>query len=232
MGEPTVIPKGQLAFDLSPDDALNPADFLMASHNEAASQMVLGFPNWPAPYLGLNLYAPKGAGKSHLGAVFAARFQAQRLCLADIAHWPDLPAHPVIIDDVSLDCQEQDLLHLFNRFAAEQKTGLLMISEAPLAQMGWQLPDLKSRLRSVCAVSIEAPDDAFLEIMLERHFTQLQCVVPDKTLRYIMARMPRSLHAVKNICSALNALSLAHKKPVSIALARLLFDQQDELPLE
>ncbi|MGC6412230.1 MAG: hypothetical protein ACON4F_05305 [Candidatus Puniceispirillaceae bacterium] len=232
MSTPELMTKGQLAFDLSPETNFKADDYLVAPHNEQATRKVLSFPSWPAPYLGLNLHAPKGLGKSHLAAVFAERFHAQKITPDQLNSWPDLPDQPVVLEDVTLACHETDLLHLFNRFAAEHKAGLLFISETPLSQMDWQLPDLKSRLRSLATAQIDLPDDAFLALMLERHFNRFQCVVPDSAMRYILARMPRSLHAVKNICSALNALSLAQKKPVSVALARLLFEQQDELPLE
>jgi chromosomal replication initiation ATPase DnaA len=95
-----------------------------------------------------------------------------------------------------------------------------MLSEQPVAQMRWELADLRSRMRSVSMAPIDLPDDALVYALLDKYFSDRQLLAPPAMLRYLVRRMERSFDAVQKIATALNLRSIADKKPLSIGLAR------------
>ena len=72
-----------------------------------------------------------------------------------------------------------------------------MLSEQPVAQMRWDLADLRSRMRGVAMASIDLPDDALVYALLEKYFTDRQLLAPPAMLRYLVSRMERSFDAVQ-----------------------------------
>jgi chromosomal replication initiation ATPase DnaA len=82
------------------------------------------------------------------------------------------------------------------------------------------LADLASRLKALPAVAIAQPDEALVETVLVKQLADRQLRAPRETVRYIVARLDRSLAAVASIVERLDAASLAAKRPLSIPLAR------------
>ena len=63
----------QLVFDLARAPCHEADAFLTSPSNERARAMVERWPDWPARTL--LLVGPAGSGKSHLGAIWAARWR-------------------------------------------------------------------------------------------------------------------------------------------------------------
>jgi chromosomal replication initiation ATPase DnaA len=131
----------------------------------------------------------------------------------------------VVIDKIDrADWPEETLFHLFNRCDG-QSGGLLILSEQPIAQMHWDLADLRSRMRGVAMASIALPDDALVYALLDKYFTDRQMVAPQAMLTYLLGRMERSFYTIQTIAAALDRQSIADKKPLSVALARLVLQE-------
>ena len=107
-----------------------------------------------------------------------------------------------------------------------------MLSEQPVAQMHWNLADLRSRMRGVAMASIDLPDDALVYALLEKYFADRQLLAPPAMLRYLLSRMERSFDAVQTIAAALDRRSIADKKPLSVGLARLVLHERQAPPGE
>ncbi len=203
--------------------------WIEAPSNKQARDWLARWPDWPGPWRGLNIWGPPASGKSLLGQIFARQTEAVWLDSLAAASRPAPSARPLILDNLTTSpaWDEEELLHLINDSAAAGG-GLLLLSEEPVAGMGWQLADLDSRLRSFAAEEIGAPDDGFLKALLDRHFVARQCLVPGSVLDYITSRMPRSHQAAARLAAEIDARSLASGKPVTIALVRGLFEQQEK----
>jgi len=198
-------------------------DFIVSDCNKLAAAWINRWPDWPKPGRSLNLVGPAGAGKSHLAAIW------QELCGAQLCDQPaalaavmaDDAVPLVVIDKIDrADWPEETLFHLFNRCDG-QSGGLLILSEQPIAQMHWDLADLRSRMRGVAMASIALPDDALVYALLDKYFTDRQMVAPQAMLTYLLSRMERSFYAIQTIAAALDRRSIADKKPLSVTLARL-----------
>jgi len=131
--------------------------------------------------------------------------------------------------DGAFDWPEDTLFHLFTRCDVESG-GLLMLSEQPVAQMHWDLADLRSRMRGVAMASIDLPDDALVYALLEKYFADRQLLAPPAMLSYLVSRMERSFGAVQKIAAALDRRSIADKKPLSVGLARLVLRELQAPP--
>ena len=203
--------------------------WIEAPSNKQARDWLARWPDWPGPWRGLNIWGPPASGKSLLGQIFARQTEVVWLDSLAADSRPAPSARPLILDNLTTSpaWDEEELLHLINDSAAAGG-GLLLLSEEPVAGMGWQLADLDSRLRSFAAEEIGAPDDGLLKALLDRHFVARQCLVPGSVLDYIISRMPRSHQAAARLAAEIDARSLASGKPVTIALVRSLFEQQEK----
>lgn len=201
-------------------------DFIVSHCNAQAVAAIDQWPNWLGSYRALNIVGPSGAGKSHLAAIWQSVVKSsQRLTGLAAGQQPPLPTF-YVLDDLACSSawNEETLFHCFNRCASEIG-GILLLSQMPVGQMGWRLPDLLSRMRAVNLARIDLPDDDLLFALLNKYFADRQILAPPAMLSYIVVRMERSFTAVQRLARTLDQRSIAEKKPLSVALARAVFEE-------
>ncbi|WP_298356872.1 DnaA/Hda family protein [Rhodoblastus sp.] len=215
----------QLPLDLPHRPNYAEEDFLAAPSNSEALALLGLWPDWPHRLLVLT--GPPGAGKSHLGAIWARRaaatvVPAQKL---DLAALPDLVKAPaLLVEDADRprlpenDLREKELFHLIN-LAIERGTFLLITARKPPDAWGLRTRDLLSRLRRAPIVAIQEPDEAFLRAILVKLFQDRQIKVDANLIDYLALRLDRSFAAARAIVAALDAEGLARRRPVTRALA-------------
>jgi len=215
----------QLPLDLQVRPTRHDGDFIISDSNRIAAGWIDRWPDWVGQFSALNIAGPKKSGKSHLAAVWQARSGAKRLSGEDL----NLPATDAeehfILDPVDESWSEEGLFHLFNRCTAEGGS-MLILSDRPVAQMRWKLPDLESRMRAVNLALIASPDDLLLHALLQKGFAGRQLVAPERVIQYLVARMERSFEAVHEIVTRMDRLSLAERRQITLALARRVMDEQ------
>ncbi len=211
---------GQLPLDLPHRLNYAEEDFLAAPSNREAMALLGLWPGWPHRLLVLT--GPPGAGKSHLGAIWARRagaaiISAQRLELAAL---PDLVKAPALLveDADQPPLRETELFHLIN-LAIERGTFLLITARKAPDVWGLRTKDLLSRLRRAPSVAIHEPDEAFLRAILVKLFQDRQIKVEANLIDYLALRLDRSFAAARRIVAALDAEGLARGRPVTRALA-------------
>ena len=218
----------QLPLSLVLPDEAAVKEFFVTQANQLAFGWVEKWPNWPAPYHAVNIYGPKGCGKSHLADIFAEKVHCYKC--QDFKHFErdGLGAFDALVLD-NLDdgakWDEEALFHLMN-YLAETGKSALITSQRPISQMGWRLPDLASRMRALAAQQVALPDDDLVEALLDKYFTNRQCQVAEPAMRYILARVERSYEALADIAQAVDKISLAEKRPVTTALIKPLFTHE------
>lgn len=213
----------QLVLPLPRRELLGREDFYVADSNRAALEAIESWPGWTGGMLAL--IGPEGAGKTHLAGLHAARSGA--------ALWPAAAGHLIVEDAdrvVGDRAREEALFHAFNR-AVGQGGSILFTARRPLA--GWPvgLPDLRTRLNTVVAVDLTAPDDALLTAVLLKQFAdrQIDPVRAAEVAAWLVPRMDRSLAAARRVVEALDARSLAEKRRIDTRLAAEILQSSMDL---
>jgi chromosomal replication initiation ATPase DnaA len=234
------LPQRQIPLDLGSRTAHGRDDFMIAPCNESAVNMIDRWPDWPTPLL--VLYGPAACGKSHLSAVWREKTNATNInpenlmteaaeIIARRAGATSGGGHIVLdgIDPWVGDVHaETTLFHLYNIFMAEKRFILMTMRMAP-GRAEFAIPDLASRVRASLNAGIVAPDDALLSSVLIKLFHDRQIAVGADVIKYLLPRMERSFAAARDIAEAIDHLSLAEKKPVTISLARAALTSAGEI---
>jgi chromosomal replication initiation ATPase DnaA len=213
----------QLTLALGHAESFARADFLESPSNAAALALIDRWPDWPSRVV--VLVGPKGAGKSHLAAIWGAaagaRFVSAR-ALDEAAVPAALACGALVLEDLAPGAMhETALFHLLNLAREENAYVLITAASAPAA---WEigLPDLRSRLRAAPTVTLAPPDDELLRAVLVKLFADRQLAVEESLITYLVARMERSLAAATDTVATLDRMALAQRRPVTRALAAQL----------
>lgn len=215
--------------DLPHREAMGREDFLVTASNAAAVALIDQWPAWPAQ--GAILVGPEGSGKTHLVEAWRQRSGAERAIALELSvdSAPSLILSGALaLEDFQKGVPERALFHLMN-LARQQGVSLLLTAEAPHESWAIDLPDLNSRLKALPTVRIEAPDDELLRAVLVKQFNDRQLSVDEGLVSFILARMPRSLAAARQVVAEADRRALAEKAEMTRPfVARVLRDVASE----
>ncbi len=215
----------QLILDLGHRPAFGRDDLLVTPVNRDAVAWVDRWPEWPGHALAI--FGPAGCGKSHLAQVFALKSKAHVIVAATlqsggVAALLETHSCFVIEDGESLQDQRA-LLHLLN--AVKEKGGhILLTSRAPPARWVVGLADLKSRLAAVQAVGIDAPDDATMEAVLVKLFTDRQIAIDPDVVAFLVRRIDRTFASARDVVARADQAALAGKRALTIPLLKQVLE--------
>jgi chromosomal replication initiation ATPase DnaA len=213
----------QLILDLPVEPRYAREDFLAAPANREALRAIDDWPSWPGRML--LIVGPPGAGKTHLGAIWAERAGATPLAGGALAE-ADVPklaaAEAVLVDDADrAGAGETALFHLIN-LARESGAFLLLTASSPPDAWGVQKADLLSRLRLAPLVALGEPDEALARAVLVKLFDDRQLRVDPAVIDYVALRIERSLDAARAIVAALDREALTRGRAVTRPMAAAL----------
>ena len=215
MGKPR-----QLSLDLPVEPRYGREDFLVSPSNELAWRAFENWPGWPDRML--LLIGPAGAGKSHLGAIWAARAEARSIAAVSLP-LADIPAlagcGAILVEDSDRAEQiETALFHLIN-LARGANAFLVITARDYPDRWGLKTADLLSRLRLAPVVEIGAPDEVLVRAVLVKLFVDRQLIVDTTLIEYLAIRIERSLGGARKIVEALDREALAQGRPITRQLA-------------
>ena len=213
--------RGQLILSFPHEPRYERAAFITSETNRQAFSLIDKWPQWPQRTLFLQ--GPAGSGKTHLAEIWRKRSGAPRLEAADIDYGRSaqlLAGGLLLVEDVTRlkRSDEKTLFHLLN-LAQQGRHFLLLTSREMPGRLDIELPDLSSRLKALVTLSIGAPDDALLRVMLTKLFRDRQIKVEEKVVDHLILRMERSGDAARRLVDALDRLSLEGKRAVTTSLA-------------
>jgi chromosomal replication initiation ATPase DnaA len=219
----------QLVMPFSASPSYHAADFIRGESNAEALRWVESWPNWP--YSIILLHGPKGSGKTHLSHVFAVRAHATMI---DVARVGSLPAdhlltgnHCWVLDNMDAATDAPALAQLINHVRARGDY-LLMTATDAASQLLFALPDLRSRLLALPSAALGAPDDALLVGVLAKEFADRQLRIAPDVVHYAATYLERSYAAMQQFANAVDALSLARGRAITLPLVRELLKVQDK----
>ena len=180
----------QYALDLALEPARDAGGFFVSASNRAAHDWLM---RWPAGDEAAShasiVHGPPGCGKTALGRGWAARMGARILApgALETQSLPDMlaGAQAAWLDDAERVGDATTLFHLLN-YAKEQGIKLLITLHADRPASLWPLPDLASRLAALPSFAVEAPDDALLLALLQKHFADRQLRIGQDVVFYLL----------------------------------------------
>ena len=157
-------------------------DFLVTPANRDAAAWIGKWPDWPAH--GLVITGSSGSGKTHLVNLWLAKNGGRFVAFPELAG-QDAASLTASTKYIAIDnadavaghaVAEEKLFHLYNHLKAVKGSLLLTMAQGA-GQAGFVLPDLRSRLLALPAVTLGAPDDALLSALIVKQFRDRQIAI-------------------------------------------------------
>jgi chromosomal replication initiation ATPase DnaA len=134
------------------------------------------------------------------------------------------PNHNIIVEDIDSGIIfEPCLFHIFNS-CHENGKFLLLTSAVPLSHIGFKLPDLDSRIKSIREVKISEPDDFMVQMILFKHFSKRSIKVEENVMNYLMKILPRNFSEIAEKINILDTASLVYKKDITIPFIKRILN--------
>ncbi|HXW70325.1 MAG TPA: hypothetical protein VEK34_02600 [Methylocella sp.] len=210
----------QLILAFAPRSGFERENFVVSASNEQAYAMVEMWPGWPNPML--LILGPPGAGKSHLGAIWAGLAKAviePANRLADVNIEELAEAGPLLVEDADqIGRAEAPLFHLIN-IMRERGASLVLTARTPPDAWGLKTADLLSRLRLAPAVTLGPPDDDLMRAVLVKLLIDRQLIVDMRVVEYAVLRLERSLDIARQFVDELDREALARQCRITRSLA-------------
>lgn len=165
----------------------------------------------------LSIVGEHGAGKTHLGHIWAKRKRGLVLdgqnAFEPNSNWQN---KNIFLDNAQC-ASELSLFALINMAISGEIQSVLFASQDPPALWPAHLPDLRSRLKNVMTVSLASPDDDLLFEIVGKLFHDRGLVVADNVIHYVLAHADRSVASLARLVADLDAKSASDKVNISRA---------------
>ena len=196
-------------------------DYYVSSNNFSAYRLIENWPNWPDKWV--NIFGPKGCGKTHLSNILKKKISSVQILNAKnitdemISKFEQLNC--LIIDDYDKNINEETLYSILNQ-SKQMDTFVVINSIFPIKDIGFTLKDLQSRAKSFMNLGIELPTDDLLRVIISKFFSDKQIEVSPKLSEYIIKNTERSYEKVFKCIKEIDDLSLSSGKSININLIK------------
>jgi len=195
-------------------------DFYVSQNNFNAFKLIESWPKWPSRFI--NIFGPKGCGKTHLANILSSKIgsliiSANKIDNGVIGKYKTKEC--LIIDDFNNDIEENLLYSIIN-LALQDNKYLIISSPISLKKFKIKLKDLNSRFTSFIEVGIDLPTDDLIRVILTKNFSDKQISVSKKNIDYILNNIDRSYEKINLFSNSIDNLSLEKAKPVNLQLIK------------
>jgi len=222
----------QIPLPLPHDAAMGADDFLVTPSNTDAAAWIEKWPDWPTH--GLILTGLSGSGKTHLLNLWLTKSKGRLVTIDELIaeNSETLTATTTLIaiddagDIAGKTAAEESLFHLYNHLKTAQGS-LLLAMESGVGQSGFLLPDLRSRLLTLPAASLGAPDDTLMAALIVKQFRDRQVDLDAGVIADLTPRAARDAAGIRDLVERLDHASLSEGRKITIALARKILEGND-----
>ena len=202
-------------------------DYYVSSNNFSAYRLIESWPNWPGKWV--NIFGPKGCGKTHLSNILKKKINlihiidAKKVDNETISKFEKLDC--LIIDNYEKNIDEKIFYSLLNQ-SKQSDSYLLVNSILPLGNIKFDLKDLRSRTESFINLGIELPTDDLLRVVISKSFSDKQIEITPKISDYIIKNIERSYEKVFKFIKEIDDLSLSSGKSININLIKKVLNNE------
>ena len=196
-------------------------DYYVSSNNFSAYRLIESWPNWPDKWL--NIFGPKGCGKTHLSNILKEKINSVEILDArniddeTILKFDKLDC--LVIDNYKKNIDEKLFYSILNQ--SKQLDNYVVINSIlPIKDIDFKLQDLKSRAKSFVNLGIELPTDDLLRVIISKSFSDKQISINPKLSDYIIKNIERSYEKVFKFIKEIDDLSLSSGKSININLIK------------
>jgi len=196
-------------------------DYYVSSNNFSAYRLIESWPNWPGKWV--NIFGPKGCGKTHLSNILKKKINliylldAKNIDNETISKFDKFDC--LIIDNYEKNIDEKIFYSILNQ-SKQLDSYLLVNSIMPLGNTKFDLKDLRSRTESFVNLGIELPTDDLLRVIISKSFSDKQIEITPKITEYIIKNIDRSYEKVFKFIKEIDDLSLSSGKSININLIK------------
>ena len=196
-------------------------DYYVSNNNFSAYRLIESWPNWPNKWL--NIFGPKGCGKTHLSNILKKKIgvtqilEAKHIDNESIFKIEKLDC--LIIDNYTNNIDEKLFYSLLNQ-SKQVNSYIVINSILPIRNNNFKLVDLKSRAESFVSLGIELPTDELLRVIISKSFSDKQIEISPNISEYIIKNIERSYEKVFKFIKEIDDLSLSSGKSININLIK------------
>ena len=195
-------------------------DFYITKNNFNAFKLIESWPKWPSRFI--NIFGPKGCGKTHLTNIISSKINSVIISSKKIDENiinKFKTKECLIIDDFDNDVEENLLYSIIN-LAVQDNKYLIISSPISLKKFKINLKDLNSRFTSFIEVGIDLPTDDLIKVILTKNFSDKQITISKKDIDYILNNIDRSYEKINLFSNLVDNLSLEKAKPINLKLIK------------
>ena len=210
----------QLIFNFPFKKSYLSQDFYVAKNNFNAFKLVETWPKWSSRFV--NIFGPKGCGKTHLVNILMGKIQsilikASKIDDKILNKYKTIEC--LIIDDF-INNIDENLLYSIINMAYQDNKYLIISSTNSVKKFKIKLKDLNSRFTSFLDIGIDLPTDELLKVILAKNFSDKQIKISKKNIDYILKNIERSYEKVNLFTDSVDSLSLSKAKPINLQLIK------------
>ena len=208
----------QLLLDFDYEQNFRDDDFYVGKSNFYSFELVNNWPKWEKNFL--NISGEKFSGKTHLTNIFLKKFDGIKIessLLNDENLRTIKPYQNIVLEDLNLHINERLIYSLFNIIDQDNKF-LIITSLEPIAEINFQLEDLKSRTKNCLLAKIENPDDELMFALILKNLSDRQITLDKKLIDFIIKRVERSYGKIFEFIYKIDKISLKKKKSIDIKI--------------
>mgnify|MGYP001406538097 FL=1 len=195
-------------------------DFFVSSNNFEAYKLIESWPKWPDKKI--NIYGPKGSGKTHLINILSKKLKLLSVNankfdgkINNLVKEYDC----IVIENYNENINEELLYSLINHISQFDKN-LIINSQSNIKDFNINLVDLKSRLSSFMEIQISLPTDDLIRVIISKSFSDKQIELSSKNLEFIIKNIERSYDKILKFTKDIDNLSLSTGKSININLIK------------
>ena len=202
-------------------------DYYVSDNNFSVYRLIESWPNWPDKFV--NIFGPKGCGKTHLSNIFKKKIKSFYIEAKDFKETNIVTSienkECLIIDDYKNNIEENTFYSILN-FIKQANKYVIINSIHPIKNEEIKLKDLKSRLNSFIDIGVELPTDDLLRVIISKYFSDKQIEITPKISNFIIKNIERSYEKVFKFIKKIDDLSLSSGKSININLIKkVLIDE-------